>query len=259
MESNVTFFTTFKEIGDATDDIGQRSAVYSWKREKMDTNPILALGRDKGVKEFCEKHGFKYIPEVKLACDQGLETTHPMLRSLIAVAAEHTTTQYMCLINSDIIVCPKFHPKLGSLLFKNPNPFVVGIRYDINLDRPAVDEPSYKALWQRKDIKAHRTGGSDYFAFTKKFALQMLEYMPDYVMGAAAWDNWLHWVALNRSRTPICTLKNPKILHPAHTYRQLGAKVKRSIYEHPAVKHNMGIYKPSKQKAGATGGRWKFV
>lgn len=259
MQSDITFFTTFKAIGDPRDDIGQQSAVYSWKREELTANPVLSIGRDDGVAEFCETHGFKHIPEVQLACDRGLKTTHPMLRSLFEVAVANTKTNYMCLINSDIIVSPGFHSYLGSLLFKHKNPFIVGIRYDINLAEPIVDEKGYLALWKRTDGKPHRTGGSDYFAFPKVTAERMLAYMPDYVMGAAAWDNWLHWVALNKTRTPICTLTRPKILHPAHVYRQLGKNVKKTIYEHPAVKHNMAIYKPSKQKAGATGGRWKYI
>jgi hypothetical protein len=257
VHSDITFFTSFKAIGDPVDDIGQHSAAYSWKREKLTANPVLAIGRDDGVEDFCRKHHFRYIPDVKLARDRGLVTTHPMLRSLFEMAVAHTTTTYMCLINSDIIVSPGFHSRLGTLLFKNKNPFVVGIRYDIALGKPVIDDKAYMALWKRTDIKLHQGGGSDYFAFTKQFARQMLTYMPDYVMGAAAWDNWLHWVGLNRSQTPICTIKNPKILHPRHSYRQLLAPVKKNIYEHPAVKHNLKIYKSNRQKAGATGGGWK--
>lgn len=259
MRSDITFFTSFKAIGDPLDDIGQHSAVFSWKREHFRINPVLAIGRDPGVEDFCKEHRFTYLPEVRLACDQGLGTTHPMLRSIFEVAVKHTETHYMCLINSDIVVSPGFHSRLGQLLFNNKNPFVAGIRHDLNLNKPATDEQRYAALWARSDLKPHRTGGSDYFAFTKRFATQMLEYMPDYVLGAGAWDNWLHWVALNRSRTPICTIKKPKIIHPFHKYRQLGADVKKAMYEHPAVKHNMAIYRPSKQKASAVGGRWKVV
>ena len=198
MDSDITFFTSFKAIGDPLDDIGQHSAAFSWEREKLATNPLLAIGRDEGVYKFCHDHGFKYISDVTLASDRGLDTTHPMLRSIFKVAVANTKTPFMCLINSDIIVGPSFHLALNRLLRSNKNPFVVGIRHDITLSHAATDERSYKELWKRKDLKAHRTGGSDYFAFTKRFAEQMLTFMPDYVMGCAAWDNWLHWVALNR-------------------------------------------------------------
>ena len=258
MHSDITFFTTFKAFDEHSDAIGQQSAVYSWLRERLNFNPILAIGRDAGVEAFCKTYKLKYIPGVERALERGLGSTHPMLRSIFKVALDNTTTGYSCLINSDIIVTPNFHRQLGTLLFQNKDPFVTGIRHDISLSDPVIDERGYLALCKRSDTKVHRSGGTDYFAFPVTLGRRILAIMPDYVMGAAAWDNWLHWAAIKLSKTPICTLSKPKILHPRHGYRQLGLKTAKSIYEHPAVRHNMKIYKASKNKAGISGGRWKY-
>ena len=259
MNSGITFFTTFKGFDDTTDSIGQQSAVYSWVREEFTSNPVLAIGDDVGVTEFCTKHKLTLIPEVERARDHGLVSAHPMLRSLFSTAIAHTKTKYMCLMNSDIIVSPSFHTGLGHLLFAHEQPFVTGVRYNINLAAPVITEEGYAALWKSTKAVIHGGGGSDYFAFSVELAKKLLEVMPDYVLGAAAWDNWLHWAALTYSVSPICTIKHLKILHPAHVYRQLSLNVKNTIYEHPAVQHNLKIYKSSTQRASTSGGRWKYL
>ncbi len=254
--SGVTFFTTLKDMDDKTDSLGQESAVFSWRREQFQANPILVIGDGVGVPEFCQRNGLTLVPEVERASNRGLLAPHPMLKSLFQQAIKHAKTDYLCLMNSDIIVSPGFHTKLGSLLWRYPGPFVTGVRYDIALAQAAVTEEAYLALWGRKDIAVHHGGGSDFFAMSKVGASRLVQVMPDYVMGAAAWDNWLHWAALHLCESPICTIDYLKILHPNHVYRQLSANTKESIYEHPAVKHNMAIYKGSKEKASTAGGRW---
>lgn len=256
MASDITFVTTFKAFDHPQDALCQCSAVFSWRLEQFS---VLVVGDDLGVSELCRDTGFRLVPKVRRAVDLGLQSQCPMLRDVFQIACTAVPTTYFCLINSDIIVSREFHTRLGTLLFHSPNPFVSGARQDVKLEKEITSVAEFDAVWSLAHGVYHSGGGTDFFALSRDLAKQLLLVMPDYVMGATAWDNWLHWAALTMSSSPInATLRLPT-LHPYHDYNGLSGKSRSRIEKHPAVIHNQRLYRARNERASITSRGWRIV
>ena len=255
-ESDITFVTTFKGFDSPRDALCQCSAAFSWRLEKCQ---VLVIGDDYGVRELCQDAGFALVPKVRRADALGLKSPCPMLRDIFRIACNTVSTTYFCLINADIILSRQFHSKLGTLLFHKSDPFVTGVRQNVKLDKEITSVTEFDAMWRLAHGVYQNGGGTDFFALSRNLARRILRVMPDYVMGATAWDNWLHWAALTMSSSPInATLRLPT-MHPHHDYKGLSSASRSGIKGHPAVIHNQRLFYRRNERAAITNSGWKIL
>lgn len=254
----VGYITSFKAFEDCHDVGGQSAAIVSWKESQF--KPVVIAGKEAGVKKVCDENGFVFEPSVERARDRNLQSGHPMLRSLIEVGLSHTKTPYLCLINSDIIVAPRFQTTLCSILLDHPSSCVTGNRYDISpIATPVMSVMDCALLFDRPRQK-HVGGGTDFFVLTRTLWKRILKVMPDYVFGATAWDNWLHGAMLRFAKYPINATSRLLVLHASHLYIGLnGQKNRNGFANHPAVQHNQRLYRSSSRKGSLTNAKWVKV
>jgi hypothetical protein len=257
--NRVTMVTTFRPFTDDAARIIQRSAVRSWIVAGCEQ--IVAIGDEPGVEALAKEWGLTHVPPVRRASELSLACPHPMMRDIFDIGVSESQHDLVCFINSDIIVQPDFITTLTDISAKYDDPFVTGVRCDIELKKEAATDEDFGRLWADADKVLNQHGGTDFFAFSIALARRIRDGMPDYVWGATAWDNWLQVTALKLAHPPIDATNVLPTLHPRHNYATLlrGSPGCRRVSGHPAVQHNRRLYRQGGRRGSVKSPGWTVL
>lgn len=203
----ITFFTIPKPFTGLSDII-QRNAILSWKKLHGDSQ-ILIFGDDPSVIEFARDQNIKCISDFK-SNDYGT----PLLDGIWKAAHENAENDFICYINTDIILFPDFIEKSTAVSLDSF--FLAGRRWDIEINE-LIDFNSDWVAFCKDMVKEkgvlHKETGVDYFIFPKK----NMPDMPAFAIGRGWWDNWLIY-DFRRRKIPIIDGTEIMTVHQNHDY-----------------------------------------
>ncbi len=220
----LTLFTIPKPFrpsqGTGNDQISliQSNAIGSWQQLAPAVEVVLC-GDDEGVAEFAGRHGLRHLA--------GLRTSPsgtPLVGDAFRRVARESSSGLLAWCNADVILLPDFVAAVERLVSESglTSFLAFGRRTDLAIDQPldlSTPAAARQLLHesQQRGSRAPRVC-KEYFLFTR----DVIESMPDFVVGRGNWDNWM--VASARSRgIPVVDL-SPCVhaIHQTHGYGHTG-------------------------------------
>jgi hypothetical protein len=214
VEKRLTLFTAPKPFKDPHISVIQTNALKSWQA-LGDQVEIIVLGADEGVAEKIAELGIRHIPQV--ACnDKGT----PLISSMIDLARQNSSSPYLCIVNTDIILFPDLLLAMENTATRLERFLIIGQRWDMDVTRelPAGHD---KFAQFKKEVfqlgELHPPMGSDYFLFPR----ECYQRIPDLAIGRAGWDNWFIFKSRFERWAVIDASHDVTIVHQNHDYRHL--------------------------------------
>jgi hypothetical protein len=200
----ITFFTSPRPFKGQFDKL-QRMAIQSWLGAVPGCQIIL-MGDAPGAGQVAQELGITRCLDVAVN-----EQTTPLVNSLFTLGERYATHGWLCEISTDITMDIDIVDACLTLA-KLDNPFVVGQRWDIDVDA----KPSSAVL--------HPPCGIDYFLY-RRGTLPVAD-IPPFAVGKTAYDNWLVWAAQERwGMSVIDATEAITAIHVNHPYPEYGNKV----------------------------------
>ncbi|HLO14895.1 MAG TPA: glycosyltransferase family A protein [Anaerolineales bacterium] len=227
----ITLFSAPKPFTDPHITLIQRNAIKSWTL--LPDVEVILLGEETGLAEAARELGVKHIPNVKCN-DNGT----PLISSMFQLARENSTSDFLCIINADMILMPDFL-EAARRSRNMRDPFVLlSQRWDLDITQPIEFingwEERLRATLQSRGT-LHRPAGSDYFLFPKSCYTDI----PDFAIGRAGWDNWMIYKARKEKWSVIDCTPSVMIVHQNHDYSHLPGG--EPHYEHPDTNENIRL------------------
>ncbi len=230
--SKLTIFTAPKPFTDPHIDLIQRNAIRSWIQISHDVE-ILLLGDEAGIAEAALDLQVNHIADVR----RNVQGT-PLVSSIFEKAREAGHADLLMFTNTDML----FFPDTLDLILemqKNASKFVLlGQRYDLDIDKKLDFSPGWPQQLRAK-VQAngglHPLGGSDYFIFPRS----LFEYIPDFAIGRAGWDNWMIYHAMSQGWLVVDATPSLMVIHQNHGYGHLAGD--QSHQRHPETMKNLEL------------------
>jgi len=227
----LTLFSAPKPFTDPHIAMIQRNALKSWTL--LPDVEIILLGEEAGLAEAAHELGVKHIPNVK--CN---ESGTPLISSMFQLARENSTSDLLCIINTDMILMPDFLEAARRSSFQRDKFVLLSQRWDLDV----TDLIEFTEGWQNRlrstvhdQGTLHRPAGSDFFLFPLSSYLDI----PDFAIGRAGWDNWMIYKARKEGWAVIDCTPSVMLIHQNHDYSHLpGGK---PHYEHPDTNENIRL------------------
>lgn len=182
--SKLTIYTTNREV--TLNDHKIINTFKSWKQIPIDFNMIGP--QTDTFKKLLNTFNINLLPEPPLHGPNNL----PNLDGLINIIKQHCKTEYLCYINSDIILFPDFLRTFDYLSNIQSNFFMVGQRrdlpskyLDIQMD---IFDQNYKD-YLITESSLHAKCGVDYFLMRTDLIKDV--EVPPFVVPRGYWDHWL--------------------------------------------------------------------
>lgn len=228
----LTIFSAPKPFSDPHIAMIQRNAIRSWKALGSDVD-VLLLGEETGLAEAAAELGVRHIPDIRRN-----NSGTPLISSMIETARRESQTDWLVLINADIILLPGFVDSVRRAVEQSGHFLVLGHRWDLDVRAPLTFEGDWAPeLLHRAQTEGriHKSKGSDYFVFASD---QFADY-PDFAIGRAGWDNWTIYHARAQGWPVIDATHDIPIIHQQHDYAHLpGGKIH---YNHPESDVNLRL------------------
>jgi len=209
----------------------QTNALESWVRLSPPCEIIL-VGDEEGLAEAAARCGVRHVPDV-LRSQFGT----PLLNSVFERAQALATHSLMCYVNADVIFLSDFS-EAGTRISRLKRSFLmVGRRWDIDL-REALnfDEPRWEERLRSyvcKYGKPRPPEWIDYFVFPRGF----YQHLPPFVIGRAAFDNWLLWKARSLKGALVDASAVIMAVHQNHDYSH-HPEGKKGVWEGAEAERN---------------------
>ncbi len=209
----LTFFTTPKAFHGHIGTI-QRNALKSWIQ--LDPRPeVLMMGDDPGVLETAQEFNFKHCP-LKTPAGQV-----PLLSDIFQTAYKEASYDYLCFINTDIILLDDFMPAFHKIRQKFTKFLMISSRWNLDIaEILPLESPDERTQLRQKAVQKHDmypAGGSDYFVFHKS----MFHDIPPLLLGRGYWDNWLMYQAKQEQAAVIDVTYDVIAVHQNHDYSHI--------------------------------------
>ncbi len=189
----------------------QRNAMKSWTLLRPRPEIIL-FGEEEGTAETAKELGLRYFPQV----ERNSYGT-PLISDIFSKAGQLSSQQYLCYVNSDIILMSDFMEVLQRVSSWRSRFLVVGRRWDFAqkelLSFEAGWEPKLRQAVQQHG-KLHGIAGIDYFVFSKG----LFGEIPPFAIGRTVWDNWLVYRSRAVKAPLIDATEGLTAVHQNHDY-----------------------------------------
>lgn len=205
-------FCTPKAFTDPHVSLIQTNAIRSWRAAMPDTQ-LMVFGNDAGVPEFAQANGLRHVGGL-----QSKASGAPLLSDLFAKAERFATSDYLCYINSDIILTSDFARVVSTLASSTSRFLMIGGRTNLDvLEEIDYTDPSWEVALRER---AQRDGdlllaGMDYFVYPRG----TFTHIPQFAIGGTAFDNWLVWRA-RRDKVAVIDVTTEVLAihqnHPGH-------------------------------------------
>jgi hypothetical protein len=230
--TTLTIFSAPKPFSDPHIALIQRNAIRSWHALGADVE-VLLLGEEDGLAEAAAELGVRHIPDIRRN-DSGT----PLISSMIELARRESHSDWLVLINADIILLPGFVESVRQVAEQTPQFLILGHRWDLFVHQPIACEGNWaEALLEqaRNDGRLHKSKGSDYFVFPRG----QFEHFPEFAIGRAGWDNWTIYYARSQGWAVVDATHDIPIIHQQHDYAHLPGG--RIHYTHPESDENLRL------------------
>jgi hypothetical protein len=209
----ITFFSAPKPFTDPHIAMIQRNAIQSWKQ--LPDADVILLGDEAGLADAAQDLGVKHIPYV--ACN---DNGTPLISSMFELARKNSSSDLLCIINSDMILMPDFVQATKQVVKLKDKFVLLSQRWDLDISRSI----EFTQDWQNKlrnTVHAtgalHRPAGSDFFLFPRT----CFQDIPNFAIGRAGWDNWMIYKARKENWPVIDCTPSMIIVHQNHDYGHL--------------------------------------
>lgn len=215
MNPTVTIYSVPKAF---TGHIGviQRNAIASWTRLRP-TADIVLLGSDQGTAEIASEFGLRHLPNI-----QTNQFGTPLLNSIMETVEKNSSSEWLMLINTDIILTSDFS-MLAEKLERLPTALYVGLRSDLDITaRIDMSDPQWeeKLISRVKNEGRFRGAGDDTFNGTDYYIYPrgLYESVPPFAIGRYFWDSWLN-AHVRRQNLPVVDISAQlTAIHQNHDY-----------------------------------------
>jgi hypothetical protein len=174
---------------------------------------IILFGADEGVDRVAKQYDVRHSPKI----DKN-ELGDLSMRSIFREIDKHSSTDWICYIDTDAILLDDFVPNFNYLVSQFPEFVSCAGRWDANI--PEIIDFT-KEDWQQKVLDAvYKLGrrGSDYCIYPRSFYRDM----PDYSIGKGHWDGWRMGLPLTRGVPLVNIERSCKVVHQKHGHRFSG-------------------------------------
>lgn len=211
---HLTLFTIAKPFAGHAGII-QANALKSW--QELEPSPdILVFGDDQSTERFCKARDLAFLPCLELN-----EHDTPLLSHVFRDASSVAQTNYLCFVNSDIVLTQSFLNAVARVVKQRPNALVAGRRIDFEQPHP-IDFSDRR--WEEKvNERAGRGGilnplhGSDFFVFASAAAPKMRNF----AVGRPYWDNWMIGDFIGRGLPVVDLSPSIRVFHQDHGYEHV--------------------------------------
>jgi hypothetical protein len=229
--SLITLFSAPKPFTDPHIAMIQRNAINSWTL--LTDVEVILLGEEAGLAEAAHELGVKHIPNVGHN-----KAGVPLISSMFQLARENSTSDLLCIINTDMILMSDFVEAVEKAVKLKDKFVLLSQRWDYEISSPVDFLDGWESQLResvRKQDQLHRPAGSDFFLFPKS----CYEDIPDFTIGRAGWDNWMIYKARKEGWAVIDCTPSVMIVHQNHDYSHLPDG--KPHYEHPETNQNIRL------------------
>ncbi len=227
----ITLFSAPKPFTNPHIALIQRNAIRSWTL--LPDVEVILLGEEAGLAEAARELGVKHISDVARSANGT-----PLISSMFQLVRENSNSDFLCIINADIILMPDFVQAAKQVARLKEKFVMVSQRWDYDIASPLDFAEGWESRLRedvRKQNQLHRPAGSDFFLFPR-FTFREV---PDFTIGRAGWDNWMIYKARREGWAVIDCTPSVMIVHQNHDYSHLpGGK---PHYEHPETNENIRL------------------
>ncbi len=227
----ITLFSAPKPFIDPHIAMIQRNAIRSWTL--LPDVEVILLGEEVGLAEAARELGVNHFANVARN-----ESGTPLISSMFQLARENSNSDFLCIINADMILMPDFVEAARRSRLQRDEFVLLSQRWDYDITMSIDFAEGWESRLResvRKQSQLHRPAGSDFFLFPKS----CYQDIPDFIIGRAGWDNWMIYKARKESWPVIDCTPSVMIVHQNHDYSHLpGAK---PHYEHPDTNENIRL------------------
>lgn len=200
----------------------QENAIKSWT-ELHPKCEIILFGDEVGISDIVTELKIHHEPKV-LKNEYGT----PLINDIFNKAKNKAVHNYLCYINSDIILLDDFLPAFLRVKKKIAEFLIAGQRWDIDIDVPLTFEPLWESHLIQKVYEEGKLRGiaaMDYFIFNRS----LWNDMPPFAVGRPSWDNWMIYKARKLKIPVINATQCISAIHQNHNYDHI---VSRTIPPH---------------------------
>lgn len=210
----ITLFSTPKPFRGHINVI-QRNALQSWKRLDPQIEIIL-VGDDEGTADACREFDLDHVSGVRRN-----EAGVPYLDAIFEAAQKRARHDHVCFVNCDIILLSDFMDAARRVTAWRSHFLMVGQRTDLDITTPVnFANPSCDADLRRLAAESGRRRDVwfiDYFLFHRR----MYPEIPSFLVGRAAWDNWVVYKARSDGYAVVDATPVVMPIHQNHDYAHL--------------------------------------
>ncbi|MBL8050099.1 MAG: glycosyltransferase family 2 protein [Anaerolineales bacterium] len=227
----ITFFSAPKPFTNPHIAMTQRNAIKSWTL--LEDVEVILLGNESGIAEIAKEFNIKHFPNVKIN-----ESGAPLISSMFEIARENSSSDLLCIINSDMILMDDFIESTKQAMKLKDKFVLLSQRWDLDITQPL----DFLNGWQNRlrstvhgQNNLHRPAGSDFFLFPKS----CYQDIPNFTIGRAGWDNWMIYKARKENWAVIDCTPSLMIVHQNHDYSHLPDA--KPHYDHPETNENIRL------------------
>jgi len=210
----LTIFSTPKPFTKPHINLIQNNALKSWINLGTEVE-VLLIGKEEGVDEAARHLNIRFFPEVQR---NSLGT--PLISSMFAVARKNSSSPFLAIVNTDVILLPDCLSTLKIAAQKFKKFVLAGQRWDLAVNGQLEFLSGYDVDLIRRvkeSGRRHPPMGSDYFIFPRECYLDI----PDFAIGRAGWDNWMLFKSRFEGWPLIDASSAVTAIHQDHDYSHL--------------------------------------
>ena len=221
----LTIFSIPKSFGGDTG-TRQRLAVSSWSTL---ATRIILLGDEPGVAVTAKTLNVDHRSDIA----RNVHGT-PRLDSAFAQVDQLVPSGIRCFVNSDIILTDDLLPAIESVR-SFPQFLLVGQSRDLVVEEGELADMTRLRHRAVREGRLRGPAAIDWFVFPDR----LFDPLPPFLIGRAAFDNWMIWKA--RQLAPVIDATRAVIaIHQPHDYEHLSGG-KNEAYYGPEAKHNLEL------------------
>jgi hypothetical protein len=196
----------------------QENAIRSWTLLGGD-HEIILMGAEKGTAEVADRLGVRHEPKIRRS-----KYGTPLMSSVFERAQLVATHDWLCYVNSDIILMGDLARAMRRITKLRRSVLVSGRRWRIEVDGALDFEPGWEARW-RRHVRANGARDSlqcmDYFVFPRG----LVRKFPKFALGRGRWDSYLPYRARASGALFVDATDSIMAVHQNHDYALPQGKV----------------------------------
>jgi hypothetical protein len=189
----------------------QANAVRSWTLLGSD-HEIILFGAEEGTAAISAQLGVRHEPDLR--CDK---YGTPLISSVFDQAQRVATYDWLCYVNTDIVLTSDLERAMGRLSNVRQPVLVSGRRWRLEVDRPLEFGPGWEDTWRRHVRTNGRRDGlgcMDYFIFRRG----LVHHFPKFALGRGRWDSFLPYQARAEGALFVDATGAIMAVHQNHEY-----------------------------------------